>query len=145
MRPQLEIIEKIDAYILGKLSKNDAQIIANEIQQSAELQEIYATQQLIQQAVMRKAILFQVQQFAPTISPATTFWTKFKWPIILSSVLIALLGLAAINYFSQDSSEKIGSTENNLQLWRQHQRTIQKSMLIPSNVWMKQRSHLSNL
>ena len=115
MRAQLEIIEKIDAYILGELSPSDAQAFAFEIQQSAELQEIYATQKLIQQAILRKAILFQVQQFAPTISPATTFWTKFKWPIILSSILIALLGLAAIKYFSQDSSEKIGSTENNLQ------------------------------
>lgn len=106
MRSQLEIIEKIDAYILGNLSPADAQIMTDELKNSSELKEIYETQKIIQQAARRQAILEQVQHFAPSIAPTLSFWTKFKWPIIFSSIIITLLAAGLIiNSISKDETE----------------------------------------
>ncbi len=85
MRTSLENIQKIDAYIAQELSATEMLVIKESIEHSPELSAIYQNQLLIQQAVNRQAILAQVQHFSG--GGSGSFFSKFKWPIILSSLL----------------------------------------------------------
>lgn len=91
MRTSLENIQKIDAYIAQELSATEMLVIKESIEQSPELNAIYQNQLLIQQAVNRQAILAQVQHFSG--GGSSSFFSKFKWPIILSSLLLVVIGV----------------------------------------------------
>lgn len=116
MRADLQTLEKVEAYVNGFLKSPQKEQFETEISNSTELQSIVEHQQLIQQAVARKAIMAQIKQFAPATVSSISFWTKFKWPIILSSiVLMALIGLAALKNVENLTVNNQEKTKSNLQ------------------------------
>ena len=109
MRPDLQTIEKIEAYMNGIMDASQKEVFEKEISVSSDLKDALEYQKLIQQAVIRKGIQAQVAQFAPATISSISFWTRFKMPIILSSVLlIASLGIA----FMSDSDDQKEHSES---------------------------------
>ncbi|MBI1837685.1 MAG: hypothetical protein HYR91_10525 [Flavobacteriia bacterium] len=101
MRSELNILEKIDAYINHSMSSSERILFQKEIEASPEIKKTIEIQKLIAQAVIRKNIKAQVQSFAPVIHSKITFWNKYKLPIIFSSFTILLItAISIINHFS---------------------------------------------
>lgn len=111
MRADLQTLERIEAYLNGFMTSPEKEQFETELNNSNDLQTILDHQQLIQQAVARKAIMAQIKQFAPATVSSISFWTKFKWPIILSSiVLMALVGFSFV-----DNSEVIKENKSEVE------------------------------
>lgn len=108
MRADLQTMERVEAYVNGFMTSPEKEQFETELNTSSDLQMIVEHQQMIQQAVARKAIMAQVHQFAPATISSISFWTKFKWPIILSSImLMALVGFSFIsNVETKQDQEK---------------------------------------
>lgn len=108
MRADLQTLERVETYVNGFMTSPEKEQFETELNTSSDLQMILEHQQLIQQAVARKAIMAQIHQFAPAALSSISFWTKFKWPIILSSImLMALVGFSFIsNVETKQDQEK---------------------------------------
>lgn len=116
MRADLQTLERIEAYLNGFMTSPEKEQFETELNNSSDLQTILDHQQLIQQAVARKAIMTQIKQFAPATVSSISFWTKFKWPIILSSiVLMALVGYSIMKNTESPKVNNQGKTKNNQQ------------------------------
>lgn len=61
MRDELELIEKIDQYLAGKLSQDEAQAFEQQISSNASLQKAVSTQHDIIQGISQIAIKKDVQ------------------------------------------------------------------------------------
>jgi len=130
MRTPLEYLDRIDQFINGGMSQEEKLAFETELKLSEQLQQTYNNQLLIQQAVHRKAILAQVEMFAPKVIASNVFWTKFKWPIILSSIVLAIVSGFAINSkFEKQSQKKIVSQNSGISQGKK----IQKPAIISSN------------
>lgn len=111
MRADLQTLERIEAYLNGFMTSLEKEQFETELNNSSDLQTLLENQKLIQQAVARKAIMAQVHQFAPATISSISFWTKFRWPIILSSILlVALVGFSFVD-MSQTEKENNGEVE----------------------------------
>jgi hypothetical protein len=112
MRTDLQTLENIEAYLTGSMKSPQLEIFENEVSDSQELQEAIDLQKLIQQAIIRKSLLSQVQQFSPASVSSISMWTRFKLPIILSSFLLAgLIGLGLMISRSTDKEKAISTKE----------------------------------
>lgn len=122
MRAELEQIERIEKFLSGTMDSNEKILFEKELAINPELKEALDTQSLMVTAINRKALLAQVQHFAPPRSGATgsgaSFLSKFKWPIILSSIVVGAL-ITWISTRNSDTTEEITgnttSTEQNQQ------------------------------
>lgn len=104
MRPELTQIERIDNYLNGTMSGSELQLFKQELATNPELQEMVETQELMHTAVARKAMLLQVQSFAPPLRPGGSgILSQFKWPIILSSIVVgALITWASLHHSERE-------------------------------------------
>lgn len=109
MRADLQTLERIEAYLNGFMTSPEKEQFETELNNSNDLQTLLENQKLIQQAVARKAIMAQVHQFAPATISSISFWTKFKWPIILSSLL--LVALVGFSFVDMSQTEKENNRE----------------------------------
>lgn len=111
MRPELHDIERIDQYIDGSMPAAEKILFEKEMAMSPGLQEAVETQSLLVTAVSRKALLAQVQFHAPPRTPASSgsvgLLSKFKWPIILSSIVAASI----FTWFSTRHKERKAKKE----------------------------------
>ncbi len=112
MRPQLEQLARIDAYLNKTMNTAEISAFEAEMQSNSAIQEAVETQQLLITAVNRKALMAHVSAAAPppTFPPREgSLLSKFKWPIILSSLLIGTV----ISWFAltSDSEEVIKNHE----------------------------------
>jgi len=111
MRPELHDIERIDQYLDGSMPAAEKILFEQELTVSPALQEAVETQSLLATAVSRKALLAQVQFHAPPRTPASSgsvgILSKFKWPIILSGVVVASL----FTWFSTRHKERKATKE----------------------------------
>lgn len=100
MRSSLEIIERVEMYVTGNLPSHEQHLFEAELAHSPQLREMVENQQFIQQAIQRKAILAEVQMYAPKFGGSVTFWGRFKWPIILSTTLLIITSVLFISWKS---------------------------------------------
>lgn len=87
MRNNLEIIEKIDNYLLGKLSPEEQMSFEKEINASPELQSMVENQKLIITAVKRKGIRKDIQKITPPKSGSSGY--------IIGSIIVIAVTIAA--------------------------------------------------
>lgn len=114
MRPELNKIERIESYLSGSLNESEKTLFENELKSDKSLQEAVENQSLMVTAIERKALLAAVVAAAPPQFPpreGSSFFSKFKWPIILSSVVVGTL----ISWLAFRSDEKIAEKNEKLQ------------------------------
>jgi hypothetical protein len=112
MRPALETLEQIDAFLDGKMSKTEEIDFQTLINESEEVKTMFENQKLIRQLIQRKAIKAQVLQFAPATYSSKSIWTRFKYPIILSALLLlGFIGVFALSNDEEPSPTKQASKE----------------------------------
>ena len=114
MRSELEQLARIDAYVNNTMSAADAAAFETEMHNDAAMKEAVETQQLLITAVNRKALMAQVVAATPAaIMPPRNahILSKFKWPIILSSVVVG----AIITFFVlKPDNENLKEAHNQL-------------------------------
>ncbi len=100
MRPELEQLARIDSYVNNTMNAADTAAFEAEMVTDASIKEAVETQSLLVTAVNRKALMAHViAATPPTMSPprdGSSILSKFKWPIILSSVVVG----AVISFFA---------------------------------------------
>lgn len=110
MRPELKQLERIDLFLNGTMEKADKIIFEQELTVNSELQAALETQSLLITAVNRKALLAQIQTFAPASQGnvgGSSILSKFKWHIILSSIVIgSILTWFALKTDTDSSEDK---------------------------------------
>lgn len=107
MRPELNQIERIERFLDGKMEADEKILFEKELAINPDLKEAVDTQALMITAINRKALLTQVQQFAPGPRSggggnSASILSKFKWPIILSSIVVG----AVITWFATIGNER---------------------------------------
>lgn len=103
MRPSLELLEKVDLYLQGMLSSEETHAFEQEKLSNPELAHLVDRQQLIQQAILRKALLAEVIKHAP--ASGGSFFKLYRWP--LSILAIAVITVLAILYNPFSDSGKV--------------------------------------
>lgn len=118
MRPELEQLAQVDAYVNESMSAAEKAAFETEMHTNPALQEAVETQQLLVTAVNRKALMAYVTAAAgPTFIPPRngTILSRFKWPIILSSIFIGAvitwLGTSSDDTEVAKNQERIEMTE----------------------------------
>ena len=110
MRPELKQLERIDLFLNGTMEKADKIIFEQELTVNSELQAALETQSLLITAVNRKALLAQIHTFAPASQGnvgCSSILSKFKWHIILSSIVIgSILTWFALKTDTDSSEDK---------------------------------------
>lgn len=126
MRSELNQIERIDMFLNGTMTNADKIIFERELAVNPELKEAVETQSLLITAVNRKALLAQVQTFAApprSAGGSSSILSKFKWPIILSSIVIgSLLTWFALTSDSNHSEKNAQAATTNLKESSENQR-----------------------
>lgn len=114
MRPELEQLARIDSYVNKTMSAAESAVFEKEMAQDPAMKEAVETQSLMITAVNRKALLAQVLAAAPAATMPTpnngpSLLSKFKWPIILSSMVIGAL----VTYFAMGKSNNTATNNFN--------------------------------
>lgn len=109
MRTSLELIEQIEKYLGGTMNSAEKSAFEAELSRSNELQEMLEVQQMIQQAVARKALKSQITNYAPRTGGAGS-GGKFYWAFGLG-----ILILGSILMFTNRETLNPGSSEEVLQ------------------------------
>lgn len=133
MRQELHHIERIEQYLQGSMDPSEKILFEKELAVNPELKDAVDTQSLMVTAISRKALLAQVETFAPPTGPRSgsgsqSILSKFKWPIVLSSVVTAAIiswfatrkgsdddALAAKNNAASAQIDQLDSKHNNVQ------------------------------
>lgn len=105
MRPELEQLARIDAYVNKTMDAAEIAAFEAEMQSDPAVYEAVQTQQLLVTTIQRKALMAYVTAATPppTVPPRDgSFLSHFKWPIILSSVVIG----AIVSWFAFDGDNK---------------------------------------
>lgn len=114
MRPELEQLAQIDSYVNNTMSAAESAAFEAEMAINPAMKEAVETQNLLITAVNRKALLAQVVAAAPaTVMPPRdgSILSKFKWPIILSSVIVG----AVISFFAlRGDNEELQKSHDNI-------------------------------
>lgn len=101
MRNNLDLIEKIDNYLTGKLSQEEKTQFETEIANNPELKATVATQKLVLQAIHRKGI----RQDIKNVSTSTTgFWGWIIGMIIIVSVIALYFTSIHFNLFTKEKT-----------------------------------------
>ncbi|GAB5416426.1 MAG: hypothetical protein Crog4KO_09870 [Crocinitomicaceae bacterium] len=134
MRPQLEQLARIDAYLNKTMNTAEVNAFEAEMQTNSAIQEAVETQQLLITAVNRRALMAHVTAAAtPSMIPPRegSLLSKFKWPIILSSLLIGTV----ISWFAitSDSEEVITNHEKLHKTSQSNTQNVQADRTIRSN------------
>ncbi|XOV66928.1 MAG: TonB family protein [Fluviicola sp.] len=113
MRPELEHLARIDSYLNNTMTAAESAIFEAEMANDPAMKEAVETQSLMITAINRKALMAQViAATPPTVVPPRdgSILSKFKWPIILSSVVVG----AIVTYFAikGDDEEPQNAHEN---------------------------------
>ena len=88
MRSELERIQQIEQYLLGEASEEEIQNIETKMEEDATFRKQVEQQQLLMQAIQRKAWRESIEQFQPPQKPP--FW---KWGLGFIMVLLVFGGL----------------------------------------------------
>lgn len=114
MRPELEQLARIDSYVNNTMSAAETAVFEAEMASNPAIKEAVDTQNLLITAVNRKALMATVIAAAPpTVVPPRdgSILSKFKWPIILSSVVVG----AVISFFAfKGDNEELQKSHENL-------------------------------
>jgi len=112
MRPELNQIERIELYLNNDLTSAEKQSFESEIEQNPQLKEAVENQSLMVRAIERKALMAHVIAAVPPQVPPRdgSFLSKFKWPIILSSIVVGGL----ITWVSLRSDENLAKKHEKL-------------------------------
>lgn len=89
MRPELEFFERIDQYLTGVMSAGEREHFETDLLTDSTLANALETQQLLIEAVKRKALLAQVEQYAPSRPGGGSALSRFSWLVLLASLLVA--------------------------------------------------------
>lgn len=109
MRSELEILEKIDLYLEGKLSAADSSAFESEISTNPELNSLVENQKLLIQTVNRQAMMAELNSIAAAGGAVggASAWGLSQW--LLS--IIGVIGLSIGGYYIYNSFENTSAFE----------------------------------
>lgn len=102
MRNNLDLIEKIDNYLLGKLSNDEQKQFETEINADPELKTTIENQKLVLQAIHRKGIRTDIKNAS---TPTTGFWGWIIGIVVVTVIIITL-------YFSSIHNNLLRTEKN---------------------------------
>jgi len=125
MRPELNKIEQVEKYLNADLNIAELSAFENEMAHSVALQELVATQKLVQQAAMRKAIRADVLKYGAGASSSwwsnwgswssLGTWAFLNWLTVFGGIVLFFGLLIGGSYLLGYNSESEAHSEANYQ------------------------------
>lgn len=104
MRNELQHIEQIEKYLHGEMNAAEAKVFEENMKNNPALAEQVATQQLVMQAAVRKALKADIAKYGAAASGGFSW---IKWLGITTGVVV----IAMISYFAINSESTITEDE----------------------------------